>query len=122
LCLTRFGRLPPSPPSVNEIEVLPVRVTVDLDRFVEFGGGGENLRPVGPETRPEIVNASPRMTDNVKMGISNGREIAICLVVGFAQGGMKRAEDEIQSAAVLKFLLLERATAIVAGNAAVECD
>jgi hypothetical protein len=62
------------------------------------------------------------MTDNVKMGISNGREIAICLVVGFAQGGMKRAEDEIQSAAVLKFLLLERATAIVAGNAAVECD
>ena len=49
----------------GQIQVLPIRVTIDLKRFVEFRGGRENARPVRAETQPLIIDAATRMPVNV---------------------------------------------------------
>src|SRR6476646_8831780 len=80
----------------RQIEILSIRVAVDLDGLVEPGGRREHLGPVRGQSETKIVNAPPRMTENVDVRISKGREVAERLVFLRAQGRMKCAQHYVE--------------------------
>ena len=77
-------------------KILPVRIGVDFDGFVQFRCLGKDPKPVRSQTRAVVIDAPARMTKNLKGRIAQGREITACLILLPPQGGMEAADDDIK--------------------------
>jgi hypothetical protein len=77
----------------SEMQVLTIRVTIDLERFVEFGGFGEDTPPIGGQSRSEVIDASARMPVDVHIRIANCAKIALGLVLGRAERGSETSRE-----------------------------
>ena len=78
------------------VKVLTIGVGVDFHRFVLGGGHRENPRPIRFQANAVIINPATRVTENINRGISQRCQIALRLILLFSQGGMKRADHQIE--------------------------
>ena len=65
----------------TQVQILPVRVTIYLHGFIEFGGKIKNARPFGGEPEPKIVNTATGMAEDMNGRVAQGGEVALGLVV-----------------------------------------
>ena len=82
----------------SQIQILAVRITIDLHRLAQFCRGGENPRPIRLQSQPEIVNPPARMTENLHLRVAQGGEVTRRLVFLRPESGMKLTEHKIEPA------------------------
>src|SRR5438477_5261654 len=79
-----------------DVEIQPVRIGVDLEGGLCLDRGLEHARPVGGEAEPVIPSAPAWMGEDVDVGVADGGEVAIGLILGDPQLRVERAEDEVE--------------------------
>src|SRR6185437_13984754 len=80
-----------------EVDVLPPRIAVDLDRDAGFFRGGEDARPVGRHAGPRSIESPARVAEDVDAGRTDGAEHARGLVGGGPECRMRRGDDELEA-------------------------
>src|SRR5438445_5175711 len=68
-------------PEPVDVEILTVRVSIDLERRPGLRGAAGDALPVRAEARPEVVDAAARMREHVNVGVGERREIALRLIL-----------------------------------------
>ena len=83
-------------PEPVDVEILAVRVSIDLERRPGLRGAAGDALPVRAEARPEVVDAAARMREHVNVGVGERREISLRLILPETELGMERAEHEVE--------------------------
>ena len=77
-------------------QVLPIRIAVDLHRFVEPRGFGEDLAPIRIQPLATIPHARLRMTEDLNTRISQAGQVAARLILFPTERGMETAEHQVE--------------------------
>ena len=83
-------------PEPLHVEVLAVGICVDLERGPGLGGMASDALPVAGEPRPEVVDASARVGQDLYVRVFQTAEVALRLVVTQAQLRMERSENQVE--------------------------
>ena len=67
----------------RNVQVLPVWIAVNLQRFIEPGGFCEYAWPICLQPDPKVVNTTARVTEDVNVRIAQCCQIALGLIFCF---------------------------------------
>src|SRR5436305_860348 len=73
------------------VEVLSVRIAVDLDRFVQPRSFVKDILPLGRESKAKVVNPATRMTKDLDRRIAQRSDVPRRLIFLRAQRGVNTA-------------------------------
>jgi hypothetical protein len=83
-------------PDEIDAHILTIRIRIDLDCLVQFGGDRKNMCPIGAQSQPKVINAPARVTQYLYCGIAECRYITVGLIVFLPEGGMKAAQNDVE--------------------------
>src|SRR5205085_10502178 len=80
-----------------DVQVLSIRIAINLECLVESRSFCKNSRPVCTQPDAEIVNATAGVTKNLNVWVAHCCKVTLGLVFNCPQGGVERAQNKVQS-------------------------
>src|ERR1700722_9042047 len=77
-------------------QILTVRISIYLHRFIEFGRTFKNTRPIRSKPGPVVIDPAAWMSKDLNGRIAQGGEVAFRLLLLAPQSRMKTADDDVQ--------------------------